>query len=82
MVSHPKCSRTECCEVAPSSMESGRGVSFMTDFSRIQGESYLCPVVCVCVKDIAEGKKEQVNEPCAVKLTIDSGGEGCLTLMA
>lgn len=39
-------------------------------------------MVCVCVKDVAEGKEEQVNGPFAVRLTIDSGGEGCLTLMA
>lgn len=35
-----------------------------------------------CVKDIVEGEEKQVSEPFAGRQTIDSGGEGCSTVMA
>lgn len=56
------------CDVTLSITEPRRGVSSMRSFSRTRGESHSWPFpACVGVKDIAEGKEKQMNEPLALE---------------
>lgn len=48
-----------------------------------EGSKRLPALSCgACVKDMVDGKEKQVSEPFAERQTIDSGGEGCSTVMA